>query len=262
MSAPRGRPPAEPRHARTIEETLGYSGRMISYSKSGYEERHPDHAPVFNANVCLAAGKVWHGDLDLTLDEAKLLELAHRVGETIFVLYEQHGRFENEAEPLLEKGVYSVTPSGHTRFQYAYLERRPDGTIGRRPLEPVHRARWRWRVLLHRPHLLRFWLLERKTRRDWPQRASSGVIYVGARDEGRTPLLVFAFEHQELQRLRVFELTWYPARSGPDRASAPRPLVDVRPSIHVGHVQASLRIVVWPGSTYELILGWRRRSRA
>lgn len=248
-------------HAEAIEETLGYSGRMISLSKSGYEQCFPERAPIFNANVCLAAGKIWHGDLDLTLDEPKLVELARRVGETVFVLYEHDARFENEDEPLLEKEVYSVTASGHTRFQFRYLERRDDGTVGQRPREPDRRPRWRWRVLLHRPRLLRFWHLEWKPRRDWPRQTASGVLYVGARDEGRTPLLVIAFEHRERERLRVFELTWYPARSGPDRPSAPRPLIDARPRVRFGRLHVWLRILVWPGFTYELILGWRWRSR-
>lgn len=248
------------RHAQAIEETLGYSGRMISFSKTGYRERHPDHVIVFNANVCLAAGKLWHGDLDLTVDEPKLVELARCLGETVFVVYEYHGRFENEDTPLLDQAVYSVTSSGHTRFRFEYLERREDGTIGSRPLEPVKRPRWRWRVLLHRPRLLRFWQLEWQPRRDWPGQTSSGVLYVGARDGGRTPLLVLAFEHRERERLRVFELTWHPARSGPDRSSAPRPLVDVRPRVRLGRLQVWLRILVWPGFTYELTPGWRWRS--
>ena len=46
--------------------TLGPRGRMISGSKTGYRDRHPDHLPVFNANVCFGSSKVWHGDLDLT----------------------------------------------------------------------------------------------------------------------------------------------------------------------------------------------------
>jgi hypothetical protein len=66
--------------------------RMISRSKSNYLRRHPDHVVVFNANLCLAAGKVSWVDLDLTL-EPRLVELARRIGRRVFVLYERDGRF-------------------------------------------------------------------------------------------------------------------------------------------------------------------------
>src|SRR5690349_12961001 len=100
---------------------------MMSYSKSGYEARHPGHVCVFNANVCLDDRKVWWGDLDITTDEPKLLHLAATTGAIVYVLYERDGRFQQEAQPQLDDAVYSATPSGHTRYQHAYLERAPDG---------------------------------------------------------------------------------------------------------------------------------------
>ena len=37
------------------------TGRMISGSKSGYKERHPDNLIVFNANIIIESkGKIWH----------------------------------------------------------------------------------------------------------------------------------------------------------------------------------------------------------
>jgi hypothetical protein len=62
-----------------LADTLGLSGRMITSSKSRYMHDHPDHALSFNANVCLASGKVAHGDLDLTLAEHRLVALAARL---------------------------------------------------------------------------------------------------------------------------------------------------------------------------------------
>jgi len=80
---------------------------MISMSKSGYHEAYPTHAVVFNANVCTADGnKVWYGDLDLTLDEPKLKQLARTLDTTVYVLSEMDGRFENEQSPLLDRFVY------------------------------------------------------------------------------------------------------------------------------------------------------------
>lgn len=42
-------------------------------------------------------------DVDVTLDGVKLKELATELGEPVYVLYEQDGRFENEASPRLDK---------------------------------------------------------------------------------------------------------------------------------------------------------------
>jgi hypothetical protein len=224
------------RHAQALDETLGYSGRMISFSKTLYREAHPDRAAVFNANVCLAAGKIWHGDLDLTEDEPKLLELARQVDETVYVLYESAARFETEDEPLLGDALYSVAPSGHTRFEFRYLERRPDGTLGHRPPEPDRRPRWRWRVLLHRPRLLRFWQTELKRSRDrvWPPgETTTTLLYVGARDQGVTPLLVLGATRTERLRRLGLELTWYPAKPPSGRANAPRALIDLTPTLRL-----------------------------
>lgn len=98
-------------------EILGYPGDMISASKSGYGDMYPKHVAVFNSNVVTAKGKVWYGDLDITLREDKLLELAQKSGETIYVLYEMDARFENEEKPLLENAVYAVTPEGKHSFR-------------------------------------------------------------------------------------------------------------------------------------------------
>ena len=123
------------RHAETLRETLGDPGRLIALSKTGYSDRHPLHAPIFNANVCLQAGKIWWGDLDLTLDEPKLITLASRLGETVFVLAERHARFKQEQSPLLESAVYSVTAGGHTCFSHDWIERTQNGSLHRRPPE-------------------------------------------------------------------------------------------------------------------------------
>lgn len=74
------------RYEQAILSTLGPPVRMISASKTGYRDRHPDHLPVFNANVCLGAAKIWFGDIDLTLDEPKLLDLASCTGHITSLL--------------------------------------------------------------------------------------------------------------------------------------------------------------------------------
>lgn len=114
--------PAE-EHEAAVLATLGPEGRMISLSKTSYRDANPDHVIVFNANVCVAAGKLWYGDFDLTLDEDQLLDLAARTGETVYLLHEYDGRFKHEEAPLLDKAVCSASPNGHTRTDRTSLER-------------------------------------------------------------------------------------------------------------------------------------------
>ena len=90
-------------------ESLGFCGRMLDASKSDYSRAHPTHTVVFNANVCTEShGKIWFGDIDVTRDEAKLIELAEALGENVHVLYEMDGRFDNEESPAIERAVYST----------------------------------------------------------------------------------------------------------------------------------------------------------
>ncbi len=89
------------------ESVLGICGRMIAGSKTMYRDRHPDNMWVFNANVCIAKGKIWHGDLDVTFDEPKLKDLAEALGEKIYVLRESDARFDNEEKPLLKNAVWT-----------------------------------------------------------------------------------------------------------------------------------------------------------
>jgi hypothetical protein len=75
--------------------------RMISGSKSGYKEKYPDNKVVFNANIVTESrGKIWFGDLDLTLDTAQLMNVARELKEPLYVLREMDARFENENQPF------------------------------------------------------------------------------------------------------------------------------------------------------------------
>jgi len=79
-----------------IEENLP-NGRIISFSKSAYVEKFPDNEVYFNANIfVLGEGKIWYGDIDLTMDREKLEKIASQSGKDLFVLRELDGRFENE----------------------------------------------------------------------------------------------------------------------------------------------------------------------
>lgn len=86
---------------KNASKILGPCGAIISGSKSGYVERNPDNLAVFNSNICTEEGKIWWGDLDVTLSQSKLSDLAFEIEEDIYVLYEMDGRFENESSPKI-----------------------------------------------------------------------------------------------------------------------------------------------------------------
>jgi len=87
------------------------NGRMISFSKSIYRENNPDHDVIFNANVfTLNDGKIWYGDLDLTLNSGTLLNISKEIKQRLYVLREHDGRFENEEldKKEIKRSAYKV----------------------------------------------------------------------------------------------------------------------------------------------------------
>ena len=94
----------------TVRLLLGHNGRMIAGSKSTYRKNFPKNLVLFNANVVVEGlGKVWHGDLDLTRDEALLVRLAELTDREVYVLQEMDGRFDNEAKPKINHALYVVS---------------------------------------------------------------------------------------------------------------------------------------------------------
>jgi hypothetical protein len=86
-------------------------GRMLSGSKSRYMDANPDHEVYFNANVFTRQGKLWWGDLDITIDAEKLQNIAEAMGEKLYVLREMDGRFENEGISeiqIMQKAVFTT----------------------------------------------------------------------------------------------------------------------------------------------------------
>ena len=74
-----------------------HMGRMISGSKSMYWEEHKDNLIVFNANIIIESrGKVWHGDLDVTLDRERLQKACDALEEDLYILREMDARFDKE----------------------------------------------------------------------------------------------------------------------------------------------------------------------
>ena len=93
-----------------INEKLGYPGKMISGSKSGYRKHYPDSMAVFNANLCIDEGKVWYGDIDVTKSKNDLQEIADKTGKKLYVLFEMDGRFDNEDNPQLSRAAVVFVP--------------------------------------------------------------------------------------------------------------------------------------------------------
>ena len=96
-----------------LMETIGFPGRMISMSKSSYVGSNKTTVPIFNANICTKeSGKIWFGDLDITLDKEKLSALAEGLGQDIYILTELDARFENEENPKLDQAVIIFKADG------------------------------------------------------------------------------------------------------------------------------------------------------
>lgn len=92
---------------------LGFNGRMLSPSKSGYINNHPDGKPIFNANIIVNGDKVWYGDVDLVEDSVVLQDLTNMIGENLYILREMDARFGAENNPkgiLEEKAVKTIRP--------------------------------------------------------------------------------------------------------------------------------------------------------
>jgi hypothetical protein len=120
------------------ETILGRAGRLISMSKSGYHRARPDHLVVFNAGALTADGtEIWWGDLDLTLDESKIGDLARTLGEQVYVLHEPFRRyFEQESTEsaaftatIREVAVLVAEADGNVSVVAAWAWRDDSGTL-------------------------------------------------------------------------------------------------------------------------------------
>lgn len=102
-----------------INELLGHTGYLISFSKSGYRNNHPDDIVAFNANVCIGPLKVWWGDINITESKEKLMELAKLENEPVHVLSEMDAHFDNEDTPRINNALVTFYPDGtYTTCKY------------------------------------------------------------------------------------------------------------------------------------------------
>lgn len=96
------------------------NGRSIAGSKTRYLYANPSHLAMFNVTITDGMGApLWWGDLDLTIDEAKLVALATALGRDLCVMFEGdminnrlHRRpFDRKAAVLTVTATGEVLPS-------------------------------------------------------------------------------------------------------------------------------------------------------
>lgn len=107
------------------EALLGSIGKMVGASKSIYLYNNPNHCVVFNANICTKEdGKIWYGDIDLTIEHKSLQELAQKLNKTIYVLPEPAARFDKEKSPSFKDYIALVDKFGTlslSNLEFYYL---------------------------------------------------------------------------------------------------------------------------------------------
>jgi hypothetical protein len=124
--------------ASEVAQSLGLpSCRVIAISKSGYRRAWPQHPVVFNATIADETGVgVWWGDLDLTLDEPLLVQLAQELHRTLHVLREADARLLGRRRWIfdLEPAVLIIDPSGEVSIpdrRARWMERDARGRLVR-----------------------------------------------------------------------------------------------------------------------------------
>lgn len=128
-------------HAKAAAASVGLqNGRMISSSKSAYRRAHPDRLPVFNATITDSEGVcLWWGDLDLSVDEPKLVAMACELGTSLRVFHEgASNSVDAERESFdPEAASFVVDPGGGVEVperEAGYITRDAAGRlVARRP---------------------------------------------------------------------------------------------------------------------------------
>lgn len=99
---------------------MGWPGKMLNASKFTYDKLHPTHVAFYNANLFTNDQKIWYGDIDVTIELSKLIEVAKAMETYIYLLREGDGRFENEENPDLMKAVFTIQPNGETTLNLKF----------------------------------------------------------------------------------------------------------------------------------------------
>jgi len=93
-----------------------FAGRQLSASKTGtVGHRYFWNACIFVPDGHKAFKQVWWGDVDVSIEESLLQEIATRTGMTFYLTREQPYRFDGLAEKDIKKPdlnrVISFTPA-------------------------------------------------------------------------------------------------------------------------------------------------------
>jgi hypothetical protein len=79
------------------QEVLGPHGRLLCHSKSEYANRNPGDTVFFNGCVFDSrSSAIWYGDINITLDSAKLQTLADKLEQTVFVTREHPWQWRSD----------------------------------------------------------------------------------------------------------------------------------------------------------------------
>jgi hypothetical protein len=81
-------------------------GRIFG-SKTGYHRSHPKNIYIPNANICTKEhGKIWYGDLDLTVDAETLKKISKKLKTPLYVFYEMDARWK---APEFIDAIFEIT---------------------------------------------------------------------------------------------------------------------------------------------------------
>lgn len=110
----------DPETETKVYAIMGWPGKMLSASKSMYDKKYPTHATFYNGNLFTNDKKIWFGDIDVTIEMPKLVEVAKVMKTFIYVLREMDGRFESEENPDLTKAIFTIQPNGETALNQKF----------------------------------------------------------------------------------------------------------------------------------------------
>ena len=83
-----------------------YPGRMISGGKTAPK----GHVAVFNSNIVIEKhGKIWYGDINITLERDKLQAVANELCRDLYILREHDARFDKENAGIVYWKKHAVT---------------------------------------------------------------------------------------------------------------------------------------------------------
>jgi hypothetical protein len=100
------------------EDFLGPAGYLLAASKTAYRRQNPGHHILFNACIFTKQGEqIWFGDLDLTLNQENLQNMANILGFSFIVTPETPFRFDGlkdvlDRSPFYREEIVQFNPGG------------------------------------------------------------------------------------------------------------------------------------------------------